>query len=175
MVHDCMVAWYRRDDTYYFESSQNSCEQFEHIVAGVDLIKMLQDSAYLRYAIKGIPEQQTEGLFNKERVQRYLKTGLKTEEEISEEINRTGNKRLWLCGRYVGEIVQKENGSLSKKFNLNVGKLEHNSPEMAQERLRHREEEYRKQQSIKEAKKAYIANERKRLAELEAAMEEDGK
>ena len=161
-MYDCLVSWYKKTDTYYFDRTDNPCDQFEHVVAGFDLSRMMQDPEYLRYAIKGIPEEDIDGLFQEKRVKRYLETGLKTEEEIEEEKNRTGNDRLWLCGRYVGEIA------------------EHRSPAMEQARIMHRQKLEREKQdqlasrrAAIEAERASIAERQSRLAEMEAELAEE--
>lgn len=179
-MYDCLVSWYKKTDTYYFDRTDNPCDQFEHVVAGFDLSRMMQDPEYLRYAIKGIPEEDIDGLFQEKRVKRYLETGLKTEEEIEEEKNRTGNDRLWLCGRYVGEIADRKDGRLGKSFNIYVGIAEHRSPAMEQARITHRQKlEREKQYQLAsrraeiEAERASIAERQSRLAEMEAELAEE--
>jgi len=96
-------------------------------------------------------------------------------EEIEEEKNRTGNDRLWLCGRYVGEIADRKDGRLGKSFNIYVGIAEHRSPAMEQARITHRQKlEREKQYQLAsrraeiEAERASIAERQSRLAEMEA-------
>lgn len=155
-----MVSWFGRNDLVFFEEGMGGRrDQYEHVVATINPEQMERDGAYLEAVIKGLLEQK--------RVRRYIETGLNTEQEIAEETERVGASGSWPCGRYVGEI-KKQEGKYIKAFDPNVGRAEHNSPQMQAER-----EEYKRKQAEEKARR--IADKQAQIARLQAEIEEEQK
>ncbi len=130
---NCYVSWSGRDDTQYSDSaiermSRRNC--YEHIIVGIDMNLIEADPEYLKNLMRG--------LLNENRVKRYLETGLKTESQIQKEVEETGNKSIWACGMYVGDLAEK-NGKYYKQFDKRAGEFFHNCPEMKQKREEYRE------------------------------------
>lgn len=158
-LYDLFVSWYGRDDCIYLEEPIGRRFEFEHVIAGIDPELMEKDPHYLSYAIKN--------LLGQNRVKGYLEKSLMTEEEL-EKARNAGDKTMYPCGRYIGEITKKEDGSLGKRFNGRIGRMFHNTSEMQCKRDTVRREKEAQRQ-------ARIADKKARIARLQAELEEEEK
>ncbi len=153
IVYEMTVEWYGDEsDTYYFATqSHNISSPPEKIYAGIDLRELQNNDQYLKYLMTCLLKQ--------ERVNGYIEMSKRTEQEINDEVARTGNQKIYPCGRYVGSIVTTDRG-YRKTFYGDVGKYFHNTPEMVQERNECR--------VVREAnRQAKIAEEKAKIAKLE--------
>ena len=111
-VNQCLISWYGQNDAIMVDFDPR--EDYEIILATLDVDRMTTDTRYCTYAVKQ--------LLNRKRVEEYLERGKSQEEpEVP-------------CGNYVGTIVQEADGRLRKKFDCAVGRASHNSPYMLQVR-----------------------------------------
>ena len=160
-VYKLEVSWYGSSDAIYIsydgEEYRGRRDDFETVYAGIDLEKLQSDIGYLKFAL--------EELLDQDRVQRYLKISEKTIPEINDEIARTGNTRIYPCGRYVGGVKETDRG-FSKVFDPEVGRYCHELPEMQQQREEKRNSRIARQQ-------AEIARKKEELARLEAELGKD--
>lgn len=139
-VYNCAVSWYSRlDDPHMLNKRTGQVEskrasEYRRILAQIDLNLLRTDSNYCKALMKG--------LLNKERVEKYLKTGL---EETPDNP----------CGKYIGGIMQTEKGYV-KFFSQTVGIASHYSDSMVKRRSEHRQIIERQKQSAIENKRAQI-------------------
>lgn len=154
ILYDCLVSWYGRDDAVYLmdeaEVMGGRRDIYEHVVAGIDPEKMQADGRYLQMIMTDLLEQK--------RVNKYLERGMKEESEL-------GPNEL-ACGRYIGEIEQKPDGTYRKVFGPRVGKAEHNTEHMKQERQAARDQ-------IAKWKAERIARKQAEIARLQAEIDEE--
>ena len=136
----------------------------ETVYAEIDLEKFQNNAEYLRYTLNE--------LLDRSRVGRYLKISEKTIPEINDEIARTGNNRIYPCGRYVGGVKETEDG-FSKVFDPEVGRYCHELPEMQQEREEKRNLRIERQQEEIARRRAEIDGKKAELARLEAEFGND--
>ena len=158
-IYELAIEWYGDEsDTFYIDTNSHSrVGGKETIYAGLDLNQLQNNDEYLKFAL--------EQLLEEDRVNRYLTMAMKTEEEINNEVARTGNRNIYPCGRYVGSVQQTDKG-LAKRFDKNIGRMFHNMPQMRKER-----EEFR---AKKEAKKQNrIAMKRKEIDRLSREIEDE--
>ena len=157
-VYKLEVSWYGSSDAIYIsydgEEYRGRRDDFETVYAGIDLEKLQSDIGYLKFAL--------EELLDQDRVQRYLKISEKTIPEINDEIARTGNTRIYPCGRYVGDSKESDRGFV-KFFDIGVGRYCHELPEMQQKREEKRNSRIAMQQ-------AEIARKKEELARLEREL-----
>ena len=160
-VYKLEVSWYGSSDAIYISSDgegyRGRRDDYESVYAGIDLEKLQSDIGYLKFAL--------EELLDQDRVQRYLKISEKTIPEINDEIARTGNTRIYPCGRYVGGVKETDRG-FSKVFDPEVGRYCHELPEMQQQREEKRNSRIARQQ-------AEIARKEAELAKLKAELGKD--
>lgn len=159
-VYKLEVSWYGSSDAIYISDGdgyRGRRDDYETVYAGIDLEKLQSDIGYLKFAL--------EELLDQDRVQRYLKISEKTIPEINDEIARTGNTRIYPCGRYVGGVKETDRG-FSKFFDPEVGRYCHELPEMQQQREEKRNSRIARQQ-------AEIARKKEELARLEAELGKD--
>ena len=129
VLYDCYVSYYKESDMQLIEAidtpfGRGNYEMDDHVIAGVDLNRMMNDAEYLKYAAKQF--------FNKERIEKYLNTSKMSAQEIAEKNSNLGpNDRQYVeCGRYIGELQEDENGRVRKIFMAQIGSILHNSAEM---------------------------------------------
>lgn len=152
-LYDCLVSWFGRDDAVYFEEGRQARrDTYEYIVAGIDPEKMAQDGTYLQTVMTDLLEQK--------RVNKYLERGMKEESELRPD--------ELACGRYIGEIEQKPDGTYRKVFGARVGKVEHNSEYMKQARQVAREQRAKWRAES-------IARKQAEIARLQAEIDEETK
>ena len=159
-VYKLEVSWYGSSDAIYISDGdgyRGRRDDYETVYAGIDLEKLQSDIGYLKFAL--------EELLDQDRVQRYLKISEKTIPEINDEIARTGNTRIYPCGRYVGGVKETDRG-FSKVFDPEVGRYCHELPEMQQQREEKRNSRIARQQ-------AEIARKEAELAKLKAELGKD--
>ena len=121
----------------------------------IDLDQLQNNDEYLKYTMGA--------LLKEKRVRNYLKMAMKTEEEINNEISRTGNTHIYPCGRYVGSVKQTDRGFI-KRFYNDVGRIFHNLPQMESER---------KVAKAKQESKDRINEKRAEIARLEKEIEDE--
>lgn len=152
-VYDCLVSWFGQSDAVYLDKNMKGRQDiYEHIVAGIDPEKMQADGHYLQMVMTDLLEQK--------RVNKYLERGMKEESEL-------GTDEL-ACGRYIGEIEQKPDGTYRKVFGARVGKVEHNSEYMQQARQSARDQRAKWRAES-------IARKQAEIARLQAEIEEETK
>lgn len=154
-LYDCLVSWFGRSDAVYFIDGVETGgrrDEYEHIVAGIDPERMQADGHYLQMVMTDLLEQK--------RVNKYLERGMKEESELrSDEL---------ACGRYIGEIEQKPDGTYRKVFGARVGKVEHNSEYMKQARQVARDQRAKWRAES-------IARKQAEIARLQAEIDEETK
>lgn len=149
-VHNCAVSWYGSEDCQMFDEKLGAFEsqrahEYRGVLAEIDLNLLQSDPNYCSMVMKS--------LLDKQRVERYLETGLQEEPKMP-------------CGKYIGGVRQTENG-YGKFFSTVVGRVSHLSDLMVNRRKEHRAAlEARKLQAI-EAKKAQIEKLQSELQEME--------
>ena len=160
MLYDCMVSWYGQDDAVYFgegDTLQGRQFEYKHVIAGINPGLMETDPEYLKYALKA--------LFEQKRVNRYLDMALMTEEEI-QQARSAGDRTVYPCGKYIGDIKRNDDGRLGKRFNASIGRMMHNTAEMQSKR-----ETFRKEQEAR--KQARLAAKKAEIARLQAELDEE--
>lgn len=113
-LYRCNVSWYDSNGRYILNRETGTIEPenadaYSSVLVELDMDKLYKDEKYGK-AVMGL-------LLDRQRVQRYLSNRLKDNPDLR-------------CGDYIGGIREKENGQLGKIFNLSVGKIRHESPEM---------------------------------------------
>ena len=159
-IYEIKVSWYGSTDAIYVGSEgefRGRRDCYETVYAGIDLEKLQNNIEYLKFTL--------EELLDQDRVERYLKISEKTSLEINNEIARTGNTRIYPCGRYVGDSKESDRGFV-KFFDIGVGRYCHELPEMQQEREEKRNSRIARQQ-------AEIDRKKEELARLEAELGQD--
>lgn len=132
VLYDCMVAWYKEKDTMIYDpnnSVDGMIRDYKHVIAEIDPDRMRQDPEYFLCAMKK--------LLDKQRVDGFLENALKTEEELAEETKKAGKVRAVLTphGRYVGGVTYSQEEKMWKKgYDVRLGEIMHNIPEMKAER-----------------------------------------
>lgn len=148
-VQNCMLAWYGQDDAIHLNSRGHDLgrrNQFRNILAEIDKNLLFEDESYCLAVMKQ--------LLNQNRVEQYLSRGLEDTPEIP-------------CGKYVGGIRQR--GEIYEKFfNIELGKVSHNSPEMVEKRQKLNEQRRQRQEQSKAEKLQQIAKLQEELDNMEA-------
>ncbi len=138
-VYSCAVSWYGHSDCQMFDEKTGKfdslrAQEYRGVLAEIDLELLQTDPNYCNMVMKG--------LLDKQRVERYLESGLQETPEQP-------------CGKYIGGVRQTERG-YGKFFSTVVGKASHNSDLMVKRRQERREMiEAQKQKAIAD-KKAQI-------------------
>ena len=137
-VQNCIVSWYRQDDTTFADPKYNgesmNARDYKGILAQIDPMLLQYDENYCVSVMKD--------LLNQKRVNQYLQNGLQENPERP-------------CGKYVGGIQKTDNG-YRKFFAINVGKASHNSRLMVERRRENRERAEQKKQMEIARRKAEI-------------------
>ncbi len=139
-VSNCAVSWYNSSDVIFvdpkFGGEQIEARQYVGVLAELDTQALQQDESYAYETMKS--------LLNKERVMRYINTGLE-------------EKPKQPCGKYIGGIEKEEN-SYIKFFSPDLGQASHYSDLMINRRREYRQkaEIQRQQEQIKAEKRAQI-------------------
>lgn len=147
-VYGCKISWYDSQDAEIFDNDGNDISRrtdYNDILAQIDPVRMQQDLAYCKYVMKS--------LFAKSRVERYLEQGLIDNPNLP-------------CGNYIGGVRDKDDCTLGKFFDANIGKAIHQSESMVNKRAEHkRQEQDRKNRAIEE-KHAQIRRLRREIDNL---------
>lgn len=149
-LQNCMVSWYGQNDCVRLDSRGNEYgrrSQFKNVLAEIDEDLLWTDENYCLAVMKM--------LLNQNRVEEYLNRGLQETPDTP-------------CGKYVGGIRQREDGSYGKVFKTNVGKASHNSQEMVAKRQRLQEQIRQRQEQVKADKRAEIARLQQELDDMDA-------
>lgn len=149
-VYNCAVSWYGRSDCQMFDEKTGKfdslrAQEYRGVLAEIDLELLQSDPNYCKILM--------EGLLDKQRVERYLESGLKETPEQP-------------CGKYIGGIRQTEKG-YGKFFSTIVGRASHNSELMVNRRQEHREMLERQKQKAIADKKAQIEKLQNELDSME--------
>ena len=151
-IYEVSVSWFGISDVTFFDSKSRK-DDYTTLYAGIDLNLLQNDYEYIKFVIKA--------LLNQDRVESYLKLSLKSEQEIFNEREKTGNNHLWPCGKYVGHAIKTPNG-YKKVVDGEIGRVCHNLPEMQQER-----------ETYKTKKRANIENQiSKKIEEIDKLKED---
>ncbi len=121
-VCNCAVSWYGRDDHKIFNQEKGKIEgirseNYSDVLAEIDLNLLVNDPTYCKAVMTD--------LLDKNRVARYLETGMQDTPERP-------------CGKYVGGIAKTDNG-LKKFFKCEIGIASHNSSLMVNRRQERKE------------------------------------
>ena len=137
-VSQCQVSWYSSSDNENLRTGERigRAVAYKDILTQLDIDALQHDSVYLETVMRDLLEQN--------RVERYLRKGLQDYPERP-------------CGQYVGEISTENYG---KVFNISIGKIAHNLPEMQNKRLEE------KRIALKEK------NRREKIAKLQGEINE---
>lgn len=139
-VYNCAVSWYGSNDCQILDEKTGKfdslrAQEYRGVLAEIDLELLQSDPNYCNMVMKG--------LLDKQRVARYLESGLQETPEQP-------------CGKYIGGVIQTEKG-YAKFFSTIVGQASHNSDLMVNKRQQRKEMmEAQKQKAIAD-KKAQIA------------------
>lgn len=149
-VYNCAVSWYGRSDCQMLDEKTGKldslrAQDYRGVLAEIDLELLQSDPNYCNILMKG--------LLDKQRVERYLESGLQETPEQP-------------CGKYIGGIRQTEKG-YGKFFSTIVGRVSHNSELMVNRRQEHREMIERQRQKTIADKKAQIAKLQNELDSME--------
>jgi hypothetical protein len=149
-VYNCAVSWYGQNDcqildkkTGLFDSLR--AQEYRGVLAEIDLELLQTDPNYCNMVMKE--------LLDKQRVERYLESGLQETPEQP-------------CGKYIGGVRQTERG-YGKFFSTVVGRASHNSDLMINRRKEHREMIELQRQNAIENKKAQIKKLQSELDSME--------
>ncbi len=149
-VYNCAVSWYGQNDCQMLDTKTGEfdslrAKEYRGVLAEIDLELLQTDQNYCNMVMKG--------LLDKERVEKYLESGLQETPELP-------------CGKYIGGVMQKENG-YGKFFSTVVGKASHNSHLMVERRQERRKMIEEQRQKAIENKKAQIEKLQKELESME--------
>lgn len=137
-VQNCIVSWYRQDDTIFsdpqYENESIDARSYKGVLAQIDPVLLQSDEKYCSNVMRY--------LLNKKRVNQYLENGLQESPEHP-------------CGKYIGGMRKTENG-YSKFFNIDAGIASHNSRLMVERRRENREKMEQKKRMEIDRKKAEI-------------------
>lgn len=138
-IYNCAVSWYGHNDCQMFDEKTGQfdslrAQDYKGVLAEIDLELLQTDPYYCNIVMKG--------LLDKQRVERYLESGLQENPEIP-------------CGKYIGGINQTEKG-YGKFFSTIVGQASHNSELMVNRRQEYRQRLEAQKQQVIAAKKAQI-------------------
>lgn len=150
-VYNCMVSWYGHNDCCMLNETTGKYENFnaknyKEVQAQIDPDLLKNDEDYCNAVMKG--------LLKRDRVEKYLKSGLKENTERP-------------CGEYVGGIDKIEN-KYRKIFSERIGKILHNSRFMQEKR-----EIYRKKVNLEKEKA--IREREAEIQKLKSEINEIGK
>lgn len=149
-VYNCAVSWYGQNDCQMLDEKTGKfdslrAQEYRGVLAEIDLELLQRDPNYCSVVMRE--------LLDKQRVERYLESGLQETPEQP-------------CGKYIGGLGQKEIG-YGKFFSRSVGQASHNSELMINRRQEHRSMiEVQKQKDI-EAKRAQIEKLQSELNNME--------
>ena len=108
-VRNCIVSWYRQDDTIFgnpeYEGESLNARDYKGILAQIDPMLLSVDENYCSVVMRNLLDQK--------RVLKYLEDGLQETPERP-------------CGKYIGGVRSTEKG-YDKFFSLPVGRASHNS------------------------------------------------
>lgn len=137
-VQNCIVSWYRQDDTIFsdpqYENESIDARSYKGVLAQIDPVLLQSDEKYCSNVMRY--------LLNKKRVNQYLENGLQESPEHP-------------CGKYIGGMRKTENG-YSKFFDIDAGIASHNSKLMVERRRENREKMEQKKRMEIDRKKAEI-------------------
>lgn len=137
-VQNCIVSWYRQDDTVFsdpqYENESIDARSYKGVLAQIDPVLLQSDEKYCSNVMRY--------LLNKKRVNQYLENGLQESPEHP-------------CGKYIGGMRKTENG-YSKFFNIDAGIASHNSRLMVERRRENREKMEQKKRMEIDRKRAEI-------------------
>lgn len=138
-VYNCAVSWYGHDDCKILNKETGKLDSmkaqaYRGVLAEIDLELLQNDLDYCNMVMNK--------LLDKQRVERYLETGLQEEPEQP-------------CGKYIGGVEQTEKG-YGKFFSTIVGQISHNSKLMVDRRQERRAMIEAKRQKDIADKKAQI-------------------
>ena len=137
-VQNCIVSWYRQDDTIFsdpqYENESIDARSYKGVLAQIDPVLLQSDEKYCSNVMRY--------LLNKKRVNQYLENGLQESLEHP-------------CGKYIGGMRKTENG-YSKFFNIDAGIASHNSRLMVERRRENREKMEQKKRMEIDRKRAEI-------------------
>lgn len=137
-VQNCIVSWYRQDDTIFsdpqYENESIDARSYKGVLAQIDPVLLQSDEKYCSNVMRY--------LLNKKRVNQYLENGLQESPEHP-------------CGKYIGGMRKTENG-YSKFFNIDAGIASHNSRLMVERRRENREKMEQKKRMEIDRKRAEI-------------------
>lgn len=146
-VYNCAVSWYGSNDCQMFDEKTGKfdslrAQSYQGVLAEIDLELLQSDSNYCNMVMKG--------LLDKQRVERYLESGL---QELPERP----------CGKYIGGVRQTEKG-YGKFFSVIVGRASHNSELMINRRQEHRAR-------IKAQRQKAIADKKAQIEKLQSELD----
>ena len=137
-VQNCIVSWYRQDDTIFsdpqYENESIDARSYKGVLAQIDPVLLQSDEKYCSNVMRY--------LLNKKRVNQYLENGLQESPEHP-------------CGKYIGGMRKTENG-YNKFFDIDAGIAAHNSKLMVERRRENREKMEQKKRMEIDRKKAEI-------------------
>lgn len=149
-IYDCSVSWYGHSDCQMFDEKTGKfdslrAQEYQRVLAEIDLELLKNDPDYCNMVMKG--------LLDKQRVERYLESGL---QEMPKQP----------CGKYIGGVRRTEKG-YGKFFSMIVGQASHNSELMINKRQQHKEMIEAKRQKAIADKKAQIEKLQSELDSME--------
>lgn len=137
-VQNCIVSWYRQDDTIFldpqYENESIDARSYKGVLAQIDPVLLQSDEKYCSNVMRY--------LLNKKRVNQYLENGLQESPEHP-------------CGKYIGGMRKTENG-YNKFFDIDAGIASHNSKLMVERRRENREKMEQKKRMEIDRKRAEI-------------------
>lgn len=149
-VRNCIVSWYRQDDTIFgnpeYEGESLNARDYKGILAQIDPMLLSVDENYCSVVMRNLLDQK--------RVLKYLEDGLQETPERP-------------CGKYIGGVRPTEKG-YDKFFSLPVGRASHNSDLMINCRRERRE-------SIEAQKQREIANKKAQIQQLQSEIDDMSK
>lgn len=146
-VYNCAVSWYGSSDCQMFDEKTGKfdslrAQEYRGVLAEIDLELLQSDPNYCNMVMKG--------LLDKQRVERYLESGLQETPEKP-------------CGKYIGGVRQTEKG-YGKFFSSIVGRASHNSELMINRRQQHRE-------MMEAQRQKAIADKKDQIKKLQSELE----
>lgn len=146
-VYNCAVSWYGQNDCQMLnertgEFDSLNAQDYRGVLLEIDLELLQTDPNYCNIVMNG--------LLDKQRVERYLESGLQETPEQP-------------CGKYIGGVIQTDIG-YGKFFSTVVGMASHNSDLMINRRQEYRE-------MIEAQKQKAIADKRAEIRKLQSELD----
>ncbi len=146
-IHNCAVSWYGQNDCGMVDGKTGKwdslrAQEYRGVLAEINLELLQTDPSYCEMVMKK--------LLDKQRVERYLESGLQETPEKP-------------CGKYIGGIRKTEKG-YRKFFSTIVGEASHNSKLMVNRRQEHRKR-------IEEQRQKAIADKKAQIEKLQSELD----